>query len=1267
MKRKILLICLFVASVLPSMAQTTTVTQYANFYTNDQSLWMQGNSGLLDLDIPFFDVSWNESGSIGGITTIAGYPFGAVVNAGTWGQIGSGLRIEFGTEKVDVVYNTDVNLTMPADGTFEKGDEITISTALDPHENTSSITRDEYNVIFQIWMAIGFGFDIGGQFCFFDCTNGTIVDIDLPVDTFNLVYLDSTGVSLLEGLWEWPFSNLPISFSDNEDIVTLTLDLPSNANDSSWFSGNNMISASRPYEYASLEFNVCKFIGALNIPYVSAVFANLENEWELGPVTIGYTLMDMVFKLGLYHNQRLTFSPTVKTTLTFPGNIDYKVLKPDNNVLSSGTASSITLDVGNKLRFRYPCNYDFMDIDPYYVMRNNFNNHTYDSIAFDFIFDMLEFHVSMDDIEVIPEICIPIYYPCGPWYCVVCDWCYDGDICTPAVVFHGFNWGFGPLVHLQPNIFNVKYNWVNSNWEMQDFNDVDGDIFRITPARFEVSVAPSDAPCFGINGGSAIATVTHGKPPYRYEWSNGTVHTNVVSLTDAVSNLPAGTHYVIVTDINGCVTFCSFVIGQPEAALTIDAISTNISCNGTPSGSINISTSGGTTPYSFNWSNGATTEDITNVTAGTYILTVTDSLGCTNVSSYTLTEPYPLISTASSTNPGCYGAASGFAAVSSTGGTPPYNYLWNTGDTTQSISNITAGAYSVTVTDFNGCENILTYAITQPADPVSIIISTQDVFCNGESSGSVTVSASGGTAPYQYDWFRNGQSLNHTAANLGNIDVGDYRVIVTDANGCTKDTTVHISEPPAIEFNVAVVNNLCFGETNGSISLSVNGGTGTYTYNWSNGASTQNIGTLPAGTYQVTITDNNGCHQYAEAIITQPGAPLTATAEPTHVLCKGNNTGVATLNPQGGTAPYFFLWSNGSTNQNPTGLTAGTYTVTITDNNGCIAYSGTVIEEPGDSLAATFNISDALCFGSSDGNITAMASGGTTPYYIRWDDTDYLMQNNGHKIENLYSGYYQIIVTDANGCKSAQTLFVNQPDSIHSSAIEGITSCWGGNDGTIDLSASGGTAPYGFIWSNGQTSEDVSSAETGTYSVTITDDHGCTKTATYHIGTMPEIIVNASVVQVSCSDNADGQITLIVSGGAGSYNYLWSNEATSYQLSNLEPGSYSVTVSDLNGCTKIIEYTLPESETECINIPTSFTPNSDGKNDDWVINNIDLYPGHRVQIFNRWGNLLYEQSPYTTPWDGKFNGNPLPAETYYYIIDLNNGQEAFTGTVTIIR
>lgn len=1267
MKRKLLLICLFITGTLFSVAQTTTVTQYAHFYTNDQSLWMQGDTGLLNLDIPFFDESWNKTGSVGRITTIAGYPFGAVVNAGTWGEIGSGLKIRFGTEKVDVVYNTDINLTMPADGSFEKGDEITISTALDPNETTSSITRDEYNVLFRIWMTFGFGFEISGQFCFFDCTSATIVDIDMPVDTFDLINIsNTTGVSVLEGLWEWPISNLPISFTDSKDIVTLTLDLPSNAGGTTWFNGNDMISASTPYEYASLEFNICKFIGALNIPYVSAVFANLQNEWELGPVTIGYTLMDMVFKLGLYHNQRLTFKPTVKATLDFPGNVDYKVLNPTNTILSSGTASSVTLDVGNKLRFRYPCNYDFMDIDPYYVMRNDFNNHTYDSIAFDFIFDMLEFHISIDDIEVIPRICVPIYEPCGPWYCYVCDWCYAYTVCTPAVVFHGTTWTLGPLVHLQPNIFNVKYDWVNSHWEMLGFNDVDGAPFRIEPAKFVVTVAESDVPCYGTNGGQATATVSHGKPPYRYEWSNGVVH-NTSATTDAVNGFVAGTHYVIVTDANGCVTFCSFVVGQPAEALTVESLLTDITCNGTATGSIDITTSGGTPPYGFIWSNSATTEDLANVVAGTYTLTVTDSLGCTNISSYTLTQPLTLVSTGTETDVACYGASTGSATVATTGGTPPYNYLWNTGDTTTSINSIAAGAYSVTVTDYNGCQNIVNYNITQPAAPVSLTVTTQNVFCNGGSSGSISIVASGGTAPYEFAWYRNGQLLNHSSSAIGSINSGEYSVIVTDDNGCIKDTTVFIAEPPAIAFTLSSVDNLCFGESNGSITLNVSGGTGSFTFNWSNGAITQNITTLPAGTYDVTITDDNGCLQYAQAMVAEPGAPLTASVEPTHVLCKGNATGSAILNTQGGTAPYFYLWSNGSAAQNPDGLIAGTYTVTITDNNGCIAYSGTVIEEPGDSLAVTFDVVDPLCFGSSDGNITVLASGGTTPYYIRWDDTDYLMQNSGHLVDNVSSGSYQIIVTDAHGCKSAHTVSVDQPDSIYTTAIEGITSCWGGNDGTIDLSVDGGITPYSYAWSTGQTSEDMTGGETGYYTVTVTDDHGCEKVSTYHIGTMSEVVINSSVIQVSCSDNSDGQIYISVSGGAGDYSYLWSNASTAQQISNLEPGSYSVTVTDNNGCIKAMDFTLPESETACINIPSSFTPNSDGKNDTWVINNIELYPGHRVQIFNRWGNLLYEQSPYTTPWDGKFNDKPVPAETYYYIIDLNNGQEAFTGTVTIIR
>jgi len=1267
MKKFLFFILLPVLITFSARAQVKNVVHFTPFETDTQSLWKPGAAGLVDIDIPFFDIGWNKNTTFGGITHVAGYPFGAQFTAGTWGKIGSGLRIEFGNERVDIDYIADVTLTMPADSAFEKGEEITINTDLNPRVADCEITPQKYNVLFQIWMAVGFGFEISGQFCFFSCTNANIIDIDMPVDTFDIVRIDTNGISLLDGMYTWPAADyFPFTWSDSREIIDLMITMPSNANASSSMAGDTLISRIPPFLYANVYFDIPNFIAALNIPYVSAFFANVENEWELGPITVGYSLMHTGFNIGLYHNQTLTFIPKVQTTLDFPGMIDYRVLSPSNSVLASGTDSSVTFTVGNKLRFRYPCQYEFMDIDPLYKMRNDFNNHTYDSIAFDFIFQMLEFHISMDDIEVIPEICVPIYYPCGPWYCVVCDWCYDGDICTPAVVFHGFNYTLGPLVDLRPNLYNVKYNWVNNHWEMQGFNEVDHPTFRIIPAKFAVTVAPTDVPCFGVNGGSAVATVTHGKPPYRYEWSNGTVQTTS-ALTASVSNLPAGTHYVIVTDVNGCVTFCSFTIGQPAAALEVNATTSNISCNGTSTGSIDITTTGGTMPYLFNWSNGATTEDLNNVAVGTYTLTVTDNHACTNVSSYTLSQPYTLVSTPSSVNINCFGASTGSASVSTTGGTAPYTYLWSNGGTTTEIVNIAAGAYSVTVTDFNGCQNILNYNITQPAAAVSVAVTTQNAYCNGESSGSVTLVASGGTAPYSYVWYQNGQTLNHSNAILNNIAAGDYSVIVTDANGCVFDTAVSISEPPAITFTLSTVDNLCFGESNGSITLNVAGGSGPFTFLWSNGASTQNIGMLPAGTYQVTITDNNGCKQFTQASISQPGAPLTASVEPDHVLCKGNASGSANLSVQGGTAPYFFLWSNGSALQNPDSLSAGTYTVTITDNNGCVAYSGTVIEEPAEAMTVTTTVIDPLCYNASDGSITVLANGGTTPYYFRWDDTDYLMQNNGHLVNNVSSGSYEIIITDAHGCQFTQTINVNQPDSISLSAIEGITSCWGGSDGTIDLLASGGTAPYMYDWSSGQTTEDISGATTGYYTVTVTDGHSCSKTSTYHIGTMSEMIIAPSVVQVSCSDNADGQIYLIVSGGAGDYTYSWSNTETTQQIMNLKPGVYSVIVTDANGCEMTGEYTLPESEIDCIEIPTSFTPNGDGKNDDWVINNIELYSGNRLQIFNRWGNLLYEQSPYTTPWDGTFNGNALPAETYYYILDLNNGQEAFTGTVTIIR
>lgn len=1265
----ILSIISLVAFISLSQAQVdTTVTHHAPFQTANQNLWQQGSAGVFTIDHPFFSVDWDESTSFGNISTVAGFDFGVELEASTWGELGSGLRIEFGNEQVDIDYTVDIDLEMPASGEFEKGEEITILTDFIPDPTQCEMVVDTYDVVLQIWAAMGFGFEIGGDFCFFGCSNFDIVDIDMPVDTFDIVYLSNTsGLSLLDGMYEWPVGDyFPFTWSDSHDIIDLMITLPNNTNATSTLVGDNLVSTMPPFEYVEVFFNIAKFIGALNIPYVSTFFGNLENEWEVGPITLGYALMHTGFEIGLYHNQRLTFNPDIKTTMDFPGIIDYKVLSPSNVVVAQGSDSTVTFSVGNKLRFDYPCNFEFMDIDPYYYMRNNFNNHTYDSIAFDFVFDMLEFHISMDDIEVIPEICVPIYYPCGPWYCVVCDWCDGGDLCTPAVVFHGFDYSFGPLVHLQPNLFNVKYDWVNSSWEMLGFNDVDPGTFRIRPAKYFVSTVASASPCYGTNGGFITANVTHGTPPYRYEWSDGTVH-NTSSTTDVINGLPAGTHYVIVTDANGCVTFSEAIVSEPAAALAINAASSDADCFGNLTGDISVSTEGGTTPYSWAWSNGASSESLTGIGAGTYTLTVTDNNLCTYSQTFTVAEPFDLISVANQTDVNCFGDTTGFAQVSVNGGTLPYTYDWSNGSTNTSISSLSAGSYTVTVEDANGCTDVLNYNIAQPSVPLGLSSTSNNALCNGEATGSISVVASGGTSPYEYTWLYNSQSINEHSAQLDSIETGTYVVIVSDDHGCTHDTTIFVDQPAALLWTASTVDNPCFGQNIGSISLTINGGTGPYNFNWSNGATTQNVNTLPAGTYTVTITDNNGCQQYGSLDINQPGAPLTASVESNNVRCYGDSTGMATLATNGGTPLYSYLWSNGATTENLNYVPADTYTVTITDNNGCEAYSGTVISQPSDSLSMLVTVTDPSCWGYMDGSILIQADGGTTPYYLRWDDTDYLLQNSGHQVDQLESGYYQVIVTDANNCQNIRNVFVNQPDSIAVVGDITITSCYGGHDGSIDLFIGGGTLPYLYNWSSGDNTEDVNGLNSGDYYVTITDNQGCERSDHYYVGSMPQIEIHSSVIPVSCSENNDGSIYVSVTGGTGNYYYVWSGGEDSTYLGDLEPGTYLLTVTDDNGCQVTGDYLIPESLSECIFIPSSFTPNGDGTNDTWVINNIDLYPENVVKIFNRWGTLLYEGNPYTDPWDGTYNDKPVPSETYYYIVDLNNGQEALTGTVTIIR
>jgi len=669
-----------------------------------------------------------------------------------------------------------------------------------------------------------------------------------------------------------------------------------------------------------------------------------------------------------------------------------------------------------------------------------------------------------------------------------------------------------------------------------------------------------DVTCNGANDGAVMVSISGGTATYSFVWDNGMT-------TEDITGLAGGSYNLTTTDANGCTLTSGPHLVNEETALviTFDSVQ-NVSCNGSADGGVFITTTGGLPSYSFVWDNGDTNQDITGLSGGNFNVTATDADGCTTTSGpHTVNEPAVLTATLdSTTNVSCNGGNDGAVFISIAGGTIPFSYNWDNGGTTQDISGLVAGSYTVTVTDSNSCVVFSgAHLVTEPTAVVISLDTIIDVTCNGAADGAVMVSISGGTATYSFVW-DNGM----TTEDITGLSGGSYSLTTTDANGCTLTSGPHlVNEETALVITFDSVQNVsCNGSADGGVFITTTGGLPSYSFVWDNGGTDEDITGLSGGNFTVTATDADGCTTTSGPHTVNEPAVLTATLDSiTNVNCNGANDGAIYISIAGGTIPFSYNWDNGGTTQDISGLIAGSYSVTVTDSNSCVVFSGAhLVTEPTAIAINSDSIDFVTCNGAADGAVFVTTTGGTPTYTFAWD--------NGMTTENitgLNGGNYILMVTDANGCT-----LTHGPDSVVEPAVLMVVidtfkneSCFGIVDGYINTSPSGGTGPFSFVWNTGAITDDISGLITGTYTITITDSNSCVAIDSVFISDVPSTTLTLGLIDsVSCNGLSDGAIDVTTTLGAPGYTWLWSNGLTTEDISGLAIGSFSVTVTDSLGC-----------------------------------------------------------------------------------------------------
>jgi gliding motility-associated-like protein len=754
-------------------------------------------------------------------------------------------------------------------------------------------------------------------------------------------------------------------------------------------------------------------------------------------------------------------------------------------------------------------------------------------------------------------------------------------------------------------------------------------IVNVAPAI--VNQPQSSIICLGATPTTLSLTFTNGAGTPSYQWYSNSTNLNIggtliLGATSATYNPPAissgTTYYYCVVTFSSITGSCS-IITTNAAEVIINPIpvvanETTTICSSTSFTITPTNTSGNIVPTgtTYTWSNptispagsitGASTQAIpqsqitqtlvnttTSPSTVTYTVTPTSGVCVGNDFTVTVTVNPAINPNIVANNNTCFGVNSASITTNITGGIPPYIITWSgpnsfTSSAT-SITNLLPGVYNVTIDDVGGCPFSNSYTITEPSDIVITVDSENDITCFGSANGNVNLSISGGTGNYFYTWTNNGNPFS-TNEDISSLAPGTYIVSVTDANSCgPKTATFTITQPPILEVSlVSQTNILCFGDATGAIVINVVGGTPNpttlnYSYAWTgpNGFTSinQNLIAILAGTYNLTVTDNNNCSRNLIVTITQSSDIIIAYTT-TPITCYGANNASITTSLSGGNPPYQFQWSNLATSLNQTNLSAGNYTITVTDNFGCQKVQNINIPE-----APIFTVNPIVrnisCFGAQNGSINLNLTGGIPPVALVWSDGS----TAGLTRNNLGPGTYTATISDGTPCFIVRTFTILEPQLLVVSAnVTNALNCTNTNSGAINLQVSGGTPPFSYSWSNGATTEDLNAITAGNYLVTVTDANGCSRVEQF-------AIVRPAPIQIGVTtqtdfDCANHEVTqnyvALASGGVPPHQYQWSSGTISgnnnQNMQTDVEGTVILTVTDNIGCqaTYTVVVDIPE-------------------------------------------------------------------------------------------